>query len=279
MGSAPGTLALDWPSICRRAAMAAQAAVDRLATTEDRSLGLGRGEGGDTTLAIDRAAEDAVIAQLEATGAPLTLVTEERGELDLNGGGVVHVVLDPVDGSLNAKRGLAPYAVSIAVAAGDTMGDVFYGYVRDLARGEEFTASRGEGAYVDGERLPPLSPQARLEILGVESAQPWLVAAAADALAETLADRLRMPGSIALSLCYVGAGRFDAMLSLRAGRSVDIAAAQLVAREAGASIALPDEAGDPLIVGLDLGVRSRCYAGATPELLEQALAVGRKVEP
>jgi myo-inositol-1(or 4)-monophosphatase len=256
-----------------------QAALDRLDTTEERSQKFGRGEGGDTTLAIDRVAEDLVIAELEATGAPLTLVTEERGELALNGGGAVHVILDPVDGSLNAKRGLSPYAVSIAVASGDTVGDVVFGYVRELSVGEEFMAHRGDGAYLDGEQLPRLPRDAGLEILGVESAHPWLVAAAADALAETMAQRLRMMGSIAMTLCYVAAGRLDAMLSLRPARSVDFAAGQLIAREAGAAIALPDAGADPLAVDLGLDVRSRCYAGATPELLEQVVAVGPKVQP
>src|SRR5205823_3608587 len=120
---------LDWGSICRRAAGAAEAALEPFHTTEQRSRRMGRGEGGDTTLAIDRAAEDAIVAALEATGVPLTLVTEERGELALAGGGELHVVVDPIDGSLNAKRGLAPYAVSIAVASGRTMGDVDFAYV------------------------------------------------------------------------------------------------------------------------------------------------------
>jgi myo-inositol-1(or 4)-monophosphatase len=271
------TLGLDWPAICREAALAAQSALDEFDTTAERSERLGRGEGGDTTLAIDRAAEDAVVAVLEATGAPLTLVSEERGEVPISGGGPVHVVLDPVDGSLNAKRGLAPYAVSIAVASGATMGDVVYGYVRELSGGEEFSARIGEGARLDGEPLPRLPDDARLEILAVESAHPWLVSAAADALAETLPDRLRMPGSIAMSLCYVAAGRYDAMLSLRPARSIDMAAGQLIAREAGASFALPDAGPDPLAASLDLEMRSRCYAAATPELLEHVLATGSKV--
>jgi myo-inositol-1(or 4)-monophosphatase len=271
-------LGLDWPAICRRSALSVQAALARLDTTAERSRKLGRGEGGDTTLAIDRVAEDVVIAELEETGAPLTLVTEERGELALNGGGPVQVILDPVDGSLNAKRGLAPYAVSIAVAAGNTVGDVVFAYVRELSGGEEFSARRGEGAYVGDKRLDPLPTDAALEILGVESAHPWLVSAAADALGETMAQRLRMPGSIAMTLCYVAAGRIDAMLSLRAARSVDLAAGQLIAREAGAAIALPDASADPLAAGLALDMRSRCYAGATPDLLEQVLAAGRKVE-
>ena len=48
---------------------------------------LGRGEGGDTTLAVDRAAEDAVFAELEALGVPLMAVSEERGEVAIGGGG------------------------------------------------------------------------------------------------------------------------------------------------------------------------------------------------
>ena len=270
MAAAPG---LDWGSICRRAAAAAEAQLERFRTTAERSRQIGRGEGGDMTLAIDQAAEDAIIAELEATGVPMTLVTEERGQLALSGGGELHVVLDPIDGSLNAKRGLAPYAISIAVASGTTMGDVEFAYVRELAGGEEFTAKRGEGAFLDGARLPPLPEDTRLEILGVESARPDLVAAAAPALAATGAARLRMPGSIALALCWVAAGRLDAMLSLRPARSVDAAAAQLVAREAGAAIAFPDAGSDPLAAGLDLEMRSRCLAAATPQLLEQVLAV------
>jgi myo-inositol-1(or 4)-monophosphatase len=272
MAAAPG---LDWPDICRRAALSAQSALDGLGTRAERSERVGRGEGGDTTLAIDRAAEDAIIAVLEETGAPLMLVTEERGELPLAGGGDVRVVIDPVDGSLNAKRGLAPYAVSIAVASGPTMGDVFYGHVRELSTGEEFTARHGEGAFAGGERLPALPSAVALEVLGVESARPGLVSAASGALVETMSDRLRMPGSLAMSLCYVAAGRYDAMLSLRPARSVDIAAAQLIAREAGASIALPDAGPDPLAAALDLDMRSRCYAAATPALLERVRAVER----
>ena len=87
-----------------------------------------------------------------------------------------------------------------------------------------------------------------------------------------------MPGSIALLFCYVAAGRLDAMLSLRGARSVDAAAGQLVAREAGASIAFPDAGDDPLAAGLGLDMRSQCFAAATPELLRHVLAVGGKVE-
>jgi myo-inositol-1(or 4)-monophosphatase len=105
------------------------------------------------------------------------------------------------------------------------------------------------------------------------------VAAGAESLAETQAHRLRMIGSIALSLCFVASARFDGMVCLRASRSVDAAAGQLIVREAGGAVAFPDAGGaDPLGAGLGLDMRSRVVAGATQPILDGLLAVGRKVE-
>src|SRR3712207_9410341 len=99
---------------------------------------MGRGEGGDTSLVIDRAAEEAIVVELEELRVPLTVVSEERGELPLTGGGPVRVVVDPIDGSLNAKRGLPSACVSIAVASGPRMDDVALGYVAELDRPREW---------------------------------------------------------------------------------------------------------------------------------------------
>ena len=96
---------------------------------------------------IDQAAEDAIFAELgrlHEAGARFVGVSEERGEVDF-GGGPVRVVIDPIDGSMNAKRGLSPHAVSIAVADGPTMADVVFGFVCELATGEEWTARCGGG--------------------------------------------------------------------------------------------------------------------------------------
>ncbi|HEX8646418.1 MAG TPA: inositol monophosphatase family protein [Thermoleophilaceae bacterium] len=251
---------MDWLSACRRAADAARDIVAR-STREERAREVSRGAGGDMSLVIDRAVEAAVIDELERFGVGATVITEERGNLEVAGGGDVTIVVDPIDGSLNAKRDMPLYALSIAVASGPTMADVEFGFVD--AFGETFWAQRGGGAFLDGERLEVTGGE--LEILGVESARPDLVAAASEQLAATGARRLRMIGSIALSLCYVGAMRFDAMLSLRSCRSVDAAAAQLVVREAGGVVAFPD-AGD-LGAPLDLDMRSRVLAAPTPELL------------
>jgi myo-inositol-1(or 4)-monophosphatase len=254
----------DWLGFCRRAASAAREAVAGFETTAERSLETGRGEGGDTSLVIDRAAEEAILGVFEALAVPVTVVTEERGELELSGGGPVRVVVDPIDGSLNAKRGLPSACVSIAVAGGPAMADVDVGYVVELDRPREWWALRGQGAWCDGRALARLEP-GPLEVLGLETARPRLVAAAAEAILAVEARRLRVLGSVALSLCMVAAGKLDAMVTLREVRSVDVAAAQLLVREVGGAVALPGGQ------TLDLRMRSRMVAARAPALAERLL--------
>jgi myo-inositol-1(or 4)-monophosphatase len=252
----------DWLGLCRRSAVAARVAVAGLGGVAERAAEHGRGEGGDTTLAVDRVAEDAVFAELEAFARPLVAVSEERGEVELHGGGPVRVVVDPVDGSMNAKRGLPFACVSIAVASGAAMADVEVGYVAELEPARDWWALRGEGAFREGIRLAPLCA-GPLEVLGLETARPALVTAAADGLAATDARRLRALGSVAASMCLVAAGQLDAMVTLREVRSVDVAAAQLIVMEAGGTVALPG--GD----ALDLEMRSHAVAARSAELAER----------
>jgi myo-inositol-1(or 4)-monophosphatase len=226
------------------------------------------------TLAIDRAVEDTVLDELASVGVGIDAVSEERGRVPLAGGGPALVVVDPIDGSLNAKRRLRPFSLSIAVAGGETMRDVAFGYVADLSSDDEWWARRGDGAFHGEDRLVlPADPE--LEILGVESARPELVAAAGEALTATGARRLRMMGSIALSLCHVAAGRFDGLVSLRPCRSVDAAAGQLLVREAGGVVAFPDAADGELGASLTLSMRSRVVAAPSAGVMEQlgALAI------
>jgi myo-inositol-1(or 4)-monophosphatase len=256
----------DWLGLCRRAAHAAREAVGGLEGTAARSVQFGEGEGGDTTLAVDRAAEDAVFDALSSFGVPLVVVSEERGEVSLNGGseggGSVRVVVDPVDGSMNAKRGLPFACVSIAVAFGSRMGDVEVGFVAELDPPRDWWAVRGEGAFLGRDRLEPLTP-GPLEVLGLETARPALVAGAAEAIAGLEARRLRVLGSVAAAMCLVAAGRLDAMITLREVRSVDVAAARLIVEEAGGAVALPG--GD----ALDLELRTRAAAARDASMLER----------
>jgi myo-inositol-1(or 4)-monophosphatase len=150
------------------------------------------------------------------------------------------------------------------------MGDVGFGYVYDFGSGEEWTATRGEGAFLNGTRLGAVLPKDTIEILSFEGTTTAAIAErAVDAAA--VATRLRVMGSLALSLCHLAAGRVDAVCSLKPARSVDIAAAQLLVRECGLAIELFD---DPPFASapLDLVSRSRLAAAGTRELLDSLAA-------
>jgi myo-inositol-1(or 4)-monophosphatase len=232
-------LSADWPAICRRIVDVHRELFEQVAGIEARTEYEGVGEGGDRTLVIDRRCEDAVFAELEqlaAEGASFTAISEERGEVSFGDGGMARVVIDPIDGSLNTRRTLPSHSLSIAVAAGDSMADVEFGYVYDFGAGEEFVARRGEGASLAGRQLRVGVDSEKLELLGVESAAPGSMLPLEEALGGAVF-RLRVIGSIAITAAYVAAGRLDGMLSLRPCRSVDIAAAQLIVREAGGALA------------------------------------------
>jgi myo-inositol-1(or 4)-monophosphatase len=255
----------DWLAFCRNAVTAIEGTLAELPTRREREPAVGLGEGGDETTAIDAAAEDAVVALLEklhADGLDFTLVSEELGERAFGNGGV-RLVLDPIDGSLNAKRGIPFFSLSLAVADGATMEDVAFGYVFDFGTREEWTASRGAGAFLDGAPLDGPGPKDEIEVLSFEATRTDLVAERVAAMVG-LAYRTRIMGSLALSLCHLAAGRVDAVCSLKPARSVDIAAAQLLVRERGLAIDLP-EAPPFAAAPLDVSARSRVVAAATPE--------------
>jgi myo-inositol-1(or 4)-monophosphatase len=264
----------DWLGICQRAVAAQRAIFDQVRGIEARTVYEGVGEGGDHTLVIDRQCEDVVFEELDALasqGASFIAVSEERGEVEFGSGGPTRVVIDPIDGSLNARRTLPSHSLSIAVASGDSMAEVEFGYVYDFGAGEEFAARRGEGATLNGERIAVGPDGDKLELLGLESAEPEHALGALEALAGK-AYRLRVVGSIAITAAYVGSGRFDAMLSLRPCRSVDAAAAQLIVREAGGELAFGDLALDEARLGLDARYLLAAAAG------ERGLAIARAAQ-
>src|SRR5919206_705153 len=265
----------DWLGACRRAAEGLQAVLREHPTSTQRVVETGaRGEGGDLTLVIDAAAEDAVFSELERLhrdGARFTAVSEERGFVDFGDPDVL-VVIDPIDGSMNAKRGLTHHALSVAVADGPTMADVLFGYVYDLGPGEEWRAVRGGGAFLNDQPLEHPMPERRrrdgkLELVAIESANPRWLAAASEALVN-VTGRVRAMGSIAISLCQVAATRVDGMATLWKCRAVDAAAAQLVVRESGGLVAFT-AMDDPLGAPLDLEPRSPVVAARSPEALAE----------
>jgi myo-inositol-1(or 4)-monophosphatase len=269
----------DWLEACRRMVQAQRELFSRERGIAARTVYDGVGEGGDRSLAIDRRSEDIVFGELErlhADGYDFRAISEERGEVafgtDESGAAVI---VDPLDGSLNARRMLPSFSLSVAVASGPTMADVEVAYVYDFGADEEYFARQGRGATLDGQELRAIGPGFGLEVVGIEGAKPERLIPVLDAL-QGKAYRMRSVGSIAISLSYVAGGRFDAMMTGRPSRSVDAAAGQLIAREAGAEVAF---AGAGLDVGLDLEARYHVAAALDREMLATVLEAQRFAEP
>ena len=181
-------------------------------------------------------------------------------------------MVDPIDGSQNAERGIPYFALCVAVAEGETMDDVVFGFVHDFGADEEWTAVRGGGAFLNGRPLTG-EPKDPIEFLSIEATRADLVL---DRLANLapLTDRVRVMGAQAITFCHVAAGRTDAAVCLKPSRSVDFAAAQLLIRERGFAI----EAIDGPSVGelpLDLEGHSRICTARNARLTAEIAAAVR----
>jgi myo-inositol-1(or 4)-monophosphatase len=278
MDASPSATSPDWLRLCRQAARGVAAMLAETPTTRQRAQETGRGEGGDEAVYIDRAAEDIVfslLGELHDAGHRFCAISEERGVVDF-GDSALRVVIDPIDGSMNAKRGLPHHALSVAVAEGDTMADVTFGFVYDFGAREEWAALRGAGATLQGALLPEPPPErrtadGRLELVAIESADPRHMAAASGGMLAAI-HRVRALGTIAVSLCQVAPTRVDGMVTLWRCRAVDAAAAQLIVRESGGLVAFP-AFDDPLGAPLDLVPHSPVVAARSARALAELTAV------
>jgi myo-inositol-1(or 4)-monophosphatase len=267
----------DWLAFSRACVGELERVLAELPTRTEREPVLRAGEGGDDTTAIDAAEEDVVVRRLESLGADLTLVSEELGVRTFGTGGRVRVVVDPIDGSVNAKRGIPYFSLSLAVADGPTMDDVAFGFVHDFGAGEEWVAERGGGGRLNDVPLDGPGPKDAIEILALEGTTTEAIADVVGRF-RGVAHRLRVMGSLALSLCHLAAGRVDAVCCLKPARSIDIAAAQLLVRERGLAIDLFE---DPPFgaAPLDLGQRSRVVAAAGAAQCRRIAAARGSVAP
>jgi len=258
-------------------AEAVDLAVRELLGTERGREALDIGAGGDRTAMVDRVAEDVVIAHCErlaAEGARFLLRSEELGDREFGAASPL-LVVDPVDGSINAKQGLPYHCTSLALLEGATFADTSVGVVRNLAGRGVYTAIRGQGVWRDGEPLRPLSvglaEGGRVPVLVMEAvlSPPMIVRQAR--LIERCG-RVRLLGAAALSLCQAAAGAASALVAPGGLRSFDCAAGLLVLDEAGALVT--DLEGKPVGgMAADFASRLRLVASQDPEVHQTVLSL------
>ena len=183
---------------------------------------------------VDRKSEADIIGTVHKHYPGHAIHGEETGK---SGEGDVVWIIDPLDGTTNFLHGFPTFAVSIGV---QVKGKVQHGVVYDPMRQELFTASRGDGAQLDGKRIR-VSNQRSLEGALVGTGFPFRAGANLDAYLAMLkvvmgtAAGVRRPGAASLDLAYVAAGRMDAFWEF--GLSPwDTAAGTLLIQEAGGRV-------------------------------------------
>lgn len=212
-----------------------RSAAIELAGTEAGRAEHSQGAGGDITVELDRVAEDIVLGALEriaGRGERFSVLSEETGHV-VHGSEWPLVLVDPIDGSLNAKQGLPLYAVMLTLLEGPNLGDATAGYVLNVPTGEVFTAVRGGGFRRDGrpvETLPPNRGRREFELIALESSPRSVIRARG--LLERAA-KIRILGSMALSIVQAATGGVDVFVAPFTARAFDMSASLLMLWEAG----------------------------------------------
>jgi fructose-1,6-bisphosphatase/inositol monophosphatase family enzyme len=211
---------------------AVHAEVRQARTSPHQADVVAMGADGSPTEEMDRIAEGCILAALKSEGLDWNLVSEEIGRVER--GGQWTLVVDPIDGSHNALRGIPFATVSLALGRSD-LASVEIGLVHDLFNGTTFWAARGCGAHCDGRPIHVRSWDARSEMFFVNLGRHSTARSVAFA---GRGRRIRSMGCASLEMSMVALGAADAYLfenetPHRNLRVTDIAAAYRIVREAG----------------------------------------------
>lgn len=197
----------------------------------------------DLVTEIDHASESFLIKEIQSHFPDSHIIAEESGETKGTSKGIWHI--DPLDGTVNYAHHIPVFCVSIAYALNGSASaslstGVILGAVYDPLRDEMFSAERGQGATLNGKPIHASNTtelQKSLLVTGFPY-DTWNTKKDNFKNFEKLAKMtqgVRRLGSAALDACYVAAGRFDGFWELTL-KSWDIAAAGLIAEEAGARV-------------------------------------------
>lgn len=261
-----------WLDAFNQIAVHVRQAVTPLLGTEEGRAELGWGAGGDRTVELDRVAEEVVLRELRVLaerGERFSVVSEEIGRVDL-GAEFPVVFVDPIDGSLNAKRGVPMAGVMLSLLDGPMLTDVRVGVVHSLFGGERWHAVRGGGLYRQGERIIPFRPaDGGISVLALESS-PRNLGPAGPLIQQ--AWKLRLLGCVAISLATAACGSVDVFCSAMRARAFDATAGLLMVQEGG-GVATDFQGHSLGDVRAGLESRTTLLCAASPAVHRRALEV------
>jgi myo-inositol-1(or 4)-monophosphatase len=225
---------MDWFKILMETAENIKEKVKLTLSLKGASEELGRGAGGDVTRKADYIAEEAAIEALNKLNVSCILVSEEAGVKKLGEKPKEFIILDPIDGTLNALRGVKFYCCSLAVSKNLFLNSVYAGLVMNLINGDVYYAEKDKGAYLNNEKIHASNianlneALIGLDLCFINSEEIKKIANLFNYI-----QHIRHFGANALELCQIANGITDAFIDVRNKiRAVDIAASQLIVKEA-----------------------------------------------
>lgn len=224
---------------------------------------IGVGASGSPTSYIDQVAEDVAIKILGKSEVKVNLLSEEKGFVDFGGSYVF--VLDPVDGTRNAYRGIPFYSVSLAIGT-SKISDIQYGIIKNIPTGDVFTAEKQNGAFLNNTRIRVCEMPSVEMLSSISLGKNYTTQAGA----LSKKGNVRSFGSASLEMCLVASSALDYyFVGKEILRVVDIAAGTLIVREAGGIVRTLS--GAELDMEFDIAARTSVLACCSETLLKGLL--------
>jgi fructose-1,6-bisphosphatase/inositol monophosphatase family enzyme len=253
-------------SLAKKTVNSVSRKIKRAASTDFTKFNnnIGLGADGTITKYVDKIAEDAAINTIQKSKTKVNVLSEEIGFID--NGAEYTFVLDPLDGTRNAARGIPFYSVSLAVGK-KRLSDVEYGIVKNIPTGDLFVAEKGFGAFYNNKRIgvPELPDKEILSSLALgKNFDKTTIKLARK-------DKVRSLGSASLEMCMVAIGGLDFyLIGKEYLRIVDIAASTLILREAGGTVT--NILGEELDMSFDLNEHTSVVAACNMDIVKKIIS-------
>lgn len=245
--------------------------VGGLAGTSDAAGDYGRGAGGDISRKIDIIAEKTVLDYLKEISFECIVLGEECGRVDLSSNPKGFVIMDAIDGSANAVRGIPFFCCSLAFATEDRISSITDGVVTDLSSGDMYWASKGKGAFLNDKKIHVHDEEPIYRIVGINlsGATPEQVERLKPVFKSH--NHTRHFGANALEMALFSRGLMDIFIDFREKiRVQDMAAGYLLIKEAGGLI-LNDKL-EPLDSDLSYKTRLSFIAASNKKILNDVMS-------
>ena len=261
-------ITMNTNEILREASRRIYEAVKDMAGTEKAAGDFGRGAGGDISRNIDITAENTVLDYLKEIKFECVVLGEECGRVELSDNPKGYVIMDAIDGSANAVRGVPFFCSSLAFATENKLSSITDGVITNLSTGHIYGASKGEGAFLDEKQITVNKNTPLYKIVGVNTS------GASQEIMKRLQpvfekhSHTRHFGANALEMAMFAQGLMDIFIDLRDKiRIQDIAAGYIIVKEAGGL--LLDAEFNPLDADLSYDTRVSFIAASTQEILDE----------